>query len=246
VSVVGVDDRLIRVATLVAQHPARPDAPDGIVGVLQRLCGAAAGALGASGVGVNVMAENGERGVNTASDPASEKLDDLQFALGEGPCIDAFAARRPVLVPNLSDGATNRWPIYASAAYDRGVRAAFAFPLQVGAGRLGVLDVFRARPGRLTTDELGQAVTFAEVAMMILLDRQENAAPHRLAHGLDDAIGARAELFQAQGMVMVQLGVSLGEALARIRAYAYVEDRPLAEVARDIVARRLRFDRDQP
>jgi AmiR/NasT family two-component response regulator len=52
----------------------------------------------------------------------------------------------------------------------------------------------------------------------------------------------RAELFQAQGMVMVQLGVSLADALARIRAHAYATNRPLREVAADIVARRLRFD----
>jgi hypothetical protein len=45
-------------------------------------------------------------------------------------------------------------------------------------------------------------------------------------------------------MVVVQLGVSLGDAMARIRAYAYTEDRRLSEVASDIVARRLHFDSD--
>jgi AmiR/NasT family two-component response regulator len=60
----------------------------------------------------------------------------------------------------------------------------------------------------------------------------------------DEAIEDRAELFQAQGMVMVQLGISIGEAMARMRAYAYAHDRRLSEVARDVVARRLRFDPD--
>ena len=63
--------------------------------------------------------------------------------------------------------------------------------------------------------------------------------------GLDEAIEHRAEVFQAQGMVMVQLGVPLAEALVRIRAHAYAHDRPLNKVAADIVARRRRFDQDQ-
>ena len=140
----------------------------------------------------------------------------------------------------------SRWPVYSPAVCDAGVRAVFAFPLQVGAGRLGVLDVFRARPGPLSADELRQALTFAEVAVTTLLDGQSAAAPGTAADGLDEAMDSRVEVFQAQGMVMVQLGIPISDALARMRAHAYAESRPLAEVARDIVARRLRFDRDHP
>ena len=154
--------------------------------------------------------------------------------------------RRPVLVPDLADGAVGRWPIYTPAVYDGGVRAVFAFPLQVGAARLGVLDVFRARSGPLTADELGRALTFADVAVTTLLDGQDAAYPGSAAAGLAEALDSRAELFQAQGMVMVQLGVTLAEALTRMRAYAYAENRPLGEVVLDIVARRLHFDRDHP
>jgi AmiR/NasT family two-component response regulator len=54
----------------------------------------------------------------------------------------------------------------------------------------------------------------------------------------------RAEVDQATGMLTVQLGVPAGEAFARLRAYAYSQDRRLADVAGDIVARRLRLRRD--
>jgi hypothetical protein len=192
------------------------------------------------------MAEDGLRGVTTASDATTEQLEELQFVLGEGPCIDAFDSRSPVFVPDLADGAVSRWPIYTPAVSEGGVRAVFAFPLQVGAARLGVLDVFRPRPGPLTTEELGQALTFAEVAVTTVLDGQDAAYLGSAAAGLDEAMDGRAELFQAQGMVMVQLGVSLVQALTRMRAYAFAEDRPLGEVARDVVARRLSFDRDLP
>jgi hypothetical protein len=240
-----MDDRYARVVALIARQPAGP-AGGGLPGFLQRLCTAAVGALAASGAGLSVLVDDGVRGLSTASDPVTERIEDLQFVLGEGPCIDAFAARRPVLVPDLTNGAGARWPVYTPTARDSGVRAVFAFPLQVGAARLGVLDVFRPRPGPLSTDELRQAFTFAEVAVTTLLDGQEDALSSPAANGLDEAMDSRAQLFQAQGMVMVQLGGSLTEALARMRAYAYAENRPLTDVARDVVARRLHFDRDHP
>jgi hypothetical protein len=64
--------------------------------------------------------------------------------------------------------------------------------------------------------------------------------------GFDEAPGYRAEVYQTQGMIMVQLRVTLDEALLRMRAYAYAQGRPLADVARDVVNRTLHFDRDQP
>jgi len=237
------DDPTAEAMEHVARQPAA-GVLDGVVAALQRLCSAAAGALAASGAGVSVMAEDGARGIAAASDPASARIEELQFVLGEGPCIDAFASRRPILVPDLSDGPAHRWPAYTPAAHDEGVRAVFAFPLQVGAARLGVLDVFRARAGPLTGDQLRQAFAFTDLAVRTLLDGQDDAIPGAAADGLDEAIEHSAELFQAQGMVMVQLGLPLAEALVRIRAYTYAENRRLTDVARDIVARRLRFDPD--
>ena len=244
---VVVDDRIVRVNGLVANEPARAGDRHGVAGMLRRLCSAAERALSASGAGVSVLAGgDGMRGVAAVSEPAYEPLEELQFSLGEGPCLDAFASRQPVLVPDLSDGAMGRWPGYAPALHDNGVRAVFAFPLQIGAARLGALDVFRGEVGSLTADQFRDALTFADVAVTTLLDGQAEAAPGSAADGLDDeVVGQRAELFQAQGMVAVQLGISLVDALARLRAYAYAEDRALGDVARDVVARRVSFDSGQ-
>jgi GAF domain/ANTAR domain len=228
----GVAERFAEVRALVRRQP-RDLHP------LRRVCLAAAGALSASGAGINVMTEDGTRGVCVASDTGSERIEELQFVFGEGPCIDAFAERRPVLTADLSDTAADRWPVYAPAAREGGVRALFAFPLQVGGARLGVMDIFRDRVGHLTGDELGTAFTFADVTVETLLDGEDNRSG---AADLFDA-GQRAVVFQAQGMVMVQLGVSIGEALVRMRAFAFAEDRRLEDVARDVVDRRLRFDR---
>jgi hypothetical protein len=125
-----------------------------------------------------------------------------------------------------------------------GVRAVFAFPLQVGAARLGILDVYRQVAGGLTASELSQGLAFAEVAVQTLLDGQERAARTGVPAGLDEAMSPNYAIYQAQGIVMVDLAVSLADAMARMRAYAFTVDRPLREVADDIVAGRLRLDPD--
>ena len=224
----GGDEYRRAVRRLIDRQPAHLDP-------LQRVCLAAVEALSACGAGISVMDSFGTRGVGVTSDPVTERVEELQFVLGEGPGIDAFAARRPVLTADLADAAVRHWPVYAPAAGGDGVRAAFAFPLQMGAARLGVLDVYRDRVGSLTGAELRTALGLAEITMATLLDLHEDDAAV-----LD--VGHRAALFQAQGMVMVQLGVSIGEALARMRAHAYAEDRRLEEVARDVVDGRLRWD----
>ncbi len=234
-------DRATVIRNLIAAQPGRShDTTE----YLQRVCRTAARALSASGSGISVLTEAGVRGVCAASDPFSEEIEELQFVLGEGPCVDAFNARRPVLIPDLTDGGATRWPMYAPAVQASGVRAVFAFPLQMGAARLGALDVFRDHPGALSDDQLSDAMTFADITMETLLDLHQ--ATDGADTGVADAVDYRAELFQAQGMVMVQIGGTINEATARMRAYAYAENRGLGEIARDVVARKLQFDRDRP
>jgi hypothetical protein len=235
-------NRYSRVEAMISQEPGLPQDSPGVVGGMRRLCGAASRALSAAGCGLTVMAGEGQRGVTAASDEASGRLEELQFTFGEGPCIDAFESQRPVLIADLDNATMNRWPAYAPAVRDQGVRAVFAFPLQIGAAQLGILDVFRARPGMLTADELALALTFAEVAVATLIDGLGSGRQGARADWLRDPLGPRAELFQAQGMVMVQLEVTLVEAMARMRAHAFAHDLRLSDVAALIVARELTFD----
>ncbi len=219
-----------------------PEDPGDVASMLERACMTAVDLLGVSGAGISLMADEGGHRFAAASDPSSRQLEELQFTFGEGPCIDAFTSGRPVLVPDLSDGHGRRWPMYVPAVRERGVRAIFAFPIQIGGSRLGVLDVFRDQPGSLTPEQLSQAVALTDVVLTMTLDGQRRAPAGSLPQGFDEAPGFRAEIAQAQGMIMVQLGISITEALVRLRAYAYAQGRSVSEVARDVVARRLRFD----
>jgi hypothetical protein len=178
-----------------------------------------------------------------ASDRSSAILEELQFEVGEGPCLTAFDTRGPVLVPDLAfDGA--RWPGYTAAAMDHGVRAVFAFPLQMGVARLGALDVYRHRAGELSADRLSTALSFADVARDALLDSFGDLASWEALAA--DHVDGQFEVYQAQGMVMVQLGVSAEVALARLRALAFTLDRRLVDVASDVLARKLVLDMDDP
>lgn len=231
------------VLALIGAEPRLSDDQPNAFGGLKRLCRAASRSLPALGVGVIVMSDAGEPATVASSGPECAAIQELQFTLGEGPCLDAYTLRRPVLTPDLATAARTRWLGYGPAAQDRGVEAVFAFPLQVGAARLGAMDVYRSRAGRLSIASVSRALAFADVAVRSLLDAHRPGETESLP-GLDDVLESRLEIHQAQGMVMIQLGVGLGEAMSRLRAYAFAVDRRLSDVADDIVARRLNLDPD--
>jgi hypothetical protein len=231
------------VCSLVADEPALDGDKPHLGGWMERLCRAAARELDASGVGVSIVAPQGNTTVLAASGPTGDAVEQLQFTLGEGPCLDALAMGWPVLTTDLAGAARTRWPGYAPAVQEHGVRAVFSFPLQLGAARLGAMDVYRDRAGSMSKRSLGQAAAFAAAAMARLLDAQEQSDSEDPAFG--NALDGQFELYQAQGMVQMQLGVSLHEAMVRLRAHAYAHGRPLSEVSADVVARRLSLEPDR-
>ncbi len=144
---------------------------------------------------------------------------------------------------------SRRWPAFTSAARQLGAEAVFAFPLIAGVIRAGVLGLYRGSPGPLSHRQLGDLLILADVATVMLLESAHGDIGDGDGEGLGgqsrDLALHRAEIDQATGMLTVQLGVPAAEAFVRLRAYAYAQDRRLADVAGDIVARRLRLHRDQ-
>jgi hypothetical protein len=184
------------------------------------------------------------------TDAVSEHLAELQLTLGEGPSLDASAFGGPVLASDLdATEAAHRWPAFAPAARQAGAAAVFAFPLRIGAIRAGVMGLYRNRPGSLSDFQLGDALVLADTAALLLLDASGPAAGGPEAgtgpagQPADLALH-RAEIDQATGMLTEQLGIGIAEAFVRLRAYAYARDLRLAELASDIVARRVRLGPD--
>jgi hypothetical protein len=235
--------RYVTARGLIAAEPA--DGLHGLAGSLQRLCRSLTKHLSLRGAAISLMSHTGSHGVAAASDEDIRQIDELQFTTGLGPCHDAFAARRPVLIPDLGSGSGDRWPGYTPAAVASGVGAVFAFPLHVGAVALGVLDLYASRPGTLPDRHVAMALTFAQLATETLLDGDATTPEGELEPSLDMALDSRAEIAQAQGMLTVSLRVGLTEALVRMRAYAYAHDQPLIELAREILAGREHLEVDE-
>jgi len=212
-----------------------------------RLVDLCSDSLPVTGVGLSWMtADDRSAGLVAASDGVAVRLDDLQFTLGEGPCVDASRSGRPVLVPDLASrdpvrGSDGRWPGFTPEALAEGVAAVFALPLRVGGIRVGVLDLYRDVPGPLPEVALADALAFAGAATSLLLHLQvadpDGGTPAPWTTSLADY---RAIVHQATGIVSVTAGISLTDALVRLRALAWSQRRPVDEVSGDIVAGRLR------
>ncbi|HEY7594476.1 MAG TPA: GAF and ANTAR domain-containing protein [Actinophytocola sp.] len=212
-----------------------------------RLCAVCLSALPVSGVGVALMTVDGPSGVVlAATDERARQLEELQFALGEGPCVEASGGGRPVLEPDLVVAGSPRWPRFGAAVLDAGVHAIFAFPLHVGAVRVGVLDLYRDSAGRLTGPDLVEALAFADAATVVVLNLQNHDGVEDTPSALIEPIDGRAVVHQATGMIAIQLGITLAEALLRLRAHAYAAGRKVSGIAADVVDRRLRFDDGEP
>ncbi|HKY47646.1 MAG TPA: GAF and ANTAR domain-containing protein [Acidimicrobiia bacterium] len=208
----------------------------------KRLCEVCSEVTGMSGAGIMLMSGEVPQGAVCTTDQVSKLIEDLQFMLGEGPCVDAFNLARPVLEPDLIQPVVPRWMAFSVPAIAAGVRAVFGFPLQVGAVRLGALNLYRDQPGPLSDDQHADALVMADVSAAAVLMMQANAPPGKLAIELETGADFRYVVHQASGMVAAQLDVSIGQAMIRLRGYSFANDRPLIEVAQDVVARRLRLD----
>lgn len=195
-----------------------------------------------SGAGIILMSGDRPQGSVCTTDDVSALIEDLQYTLGEGPCVDVFRDHRPVLEPNLAEPTTTRWVAFTPPAVEAGARAVFGFPLEVGGVRLGALNFYRDRPGPLTDEQHADALVLAGVAARTVIGMQAGAEPGSLGAELEIGTNFQFVVHQSSGMVAVQLGVSVAEALVRLRAYAFGHDQLVADVATQVVARRLRFD----
>ena len=158
----------------------------------EQICRACVVGLDIDGAAISLHTASTLRETLFATDATADLLEDLQFSLGEGACIEASRTGRPVLVPDMTDTAdTSRWPIYASAAMEAGVGAVFALPLQWGTMNLGVLDLYRSTPGSLGRTQLLDARGAADTAALLLLGLRTDPGDEQ---PWDESWSSRAEI----------------------------------------------------
>ena len=223
-----------------------------------RICQACVEALPIDGAAITMMTGADRQEPVCASDELSGRIDELQFSLGEGPCVEAYATGRPVLISDLRDGGVDqRWPVFSVNARRTAARGLYVLPLQMGAIKVGVMDLYSLAPGLLQQDQLTGALRGADAALMTLLGRRGSDGSGGSGGSGDGSDGSgdgvppfaisrfplhRAEVHQATGMIVAQADVTAETALAMLRAFAFAHERSIDEVARDVVARRLRFE----
>ena len=220
------------------------------------LCLASVGLFGVDGAAVSMVFDGASRGTFGSSSETSRRLDEYQFTFGEGPCLDAVAARAPVMVSDLDSPHGRRWPAFTGAALEEGIRGVFAVPIMLTSVCVGALDLFRDTPGPLERDQLAGAAMAAQLASLTLLDLIAGDASGDPRHmdpnepsGAEDAWGRladmdRIEVYQATGMLISQLDVGPAEALVRLRAHAIATDQTASQVALAILGRSLVLERD--
>jgi hypothetical protein len=209
----------------------------------ERIAALCVRSLGVTGAGISMVTTIGNRGVVCATDDVAAQIEDLQFTLGEGPCVDAVHSGAPVLVDDLDepgDIIVERWPAFMAGAANIGVKALFAFPLRIGAMSVGAIDLYRDRSGELTNDQLTAGLLAADAAALALLGLDAELED-QFADCLDNRSTYQLQVHQATGMVQVQLGVKTEDAFLMLRARAFATGRRIADVATDVVARRIRF-----
>lgn len=207
-------------------------------------CEVCADFLDVSGAAITIM--TGEVAAPMcASNAAAGSMEDAQLIAGEGPSHDAFRFGRSVHVPALDGSTSARWPTFGEAAAEHGIGAAFAYPLATAGASVGVLSLYHTEPGSLTLGQSADAMSMVQVLTEAVLSLQDDAPTGSFAPVIDHVVAYRAEIYQASGIVAVQLGIGADEALARLRAYAFARDTALDVLASAIVEGRLRLDDDE-
>ncbi|MGW7262209.1 GAF domain-containing protein [Streptomyces sp. NPDC054842] len=201
--------------------------------------------LGVSGVAVTVRAGATPNELVWATPGASTALEDAQFTLGQGPGPDVSRTHSAVLVPDVSELAQDRWPMLRPTLETYGIRALFCLPLTLGGACLGTLTLQRATAGDLAVPAMNDLLLLSRALTAVIA----SPPPGQLAAFAEAR--APSDLYwgavhQATGMISVQAGVSLADALLLLRAHAFQQGRSTVQVADDVVARRLRFSHEGP
>jgi GAF domain/ANTAR domain len=232
------DGRRARIVAAVTEK----DTAAGAGELIARLCRFAVDEMALSGCALVLMSGAESASMLAGAGRHASTVTGLQMELGEGPCLQARVSGVPVFLPDLAAGDANRWPAFAAAALAVGVHAEFSLPLTTGRGGIGTLDLCRDRPGMLSEEHLADALVTADIARDAVLYQQYTPGGGGVAELLDMGGTDRLVIHQATGMIAAQLNDTTSNALARLRAAAFASGRPMYDIARDVVERRMRFD----
>lgn len=191
----------------------------------------------ALGAGIMLRGEDGQLGFAAASDDHIHQIEMIQHRVDEGACHDAFVTGEPQLVGDLAT--ESRWPHYTGRARQLGVAAVLAVPMYVAGQKIGALNIYRRQPTDWTEQDRDNAEILASMGAAYIYFSARLQEQIELAEQLQYALDSRVVIEQAKGYLMSQRSLTDRDAIELIRDHARSNHRRLAEVAQDILARRI-------
>jgi len=200
-------------------------------------------AIGVDGAGLSLLTPE-HRGPVCAHGAFASLGEDLQFSLGEGPCIDALQGSKVIEVTDLASDESMRWPMFTGQMSEAGAGSMASFPLRIGGARFGALTLYRSAHGALSTDQVADCYVIAQLTAHLIVAEQARIGGDLVISDLEAGFTRMEQMHQATGMIMAQLSIGAEDALARLRGAAYSAQLSALELATDIVAGRVVLPRD--
>ena len=189
---------------------------------------------GVAAVGLLLADHHGQLQFMAASDEQTKLLELFQVQHHEGPCLDAYLTRAPVLNADLRE-AGDQWPLFAPRAAQVGFRSVHAIPLRLRSTVIGALNLFGTGSGGLGPGEVRVVQALADVATIGLLQERAIHRGEILTEQLQGALNSRVLIEQSKGALARTHGVTVDEAYERMRRYARNHNRKLKDIAQAVL-----------
>lgn len=206
-----------------------------LVDFLHKLTDHAAAVSGAEAVGLMLADQQGQLRYMAASNETGKMLELFQLQNAEGPCLDCFSTRDPVINADLA-AASDRWPKFAPAAIAAGFQSVHAFPMRLRDSVIGALNLFGHADVAFKEEEVRVVQALADVATIGLLQERSIARSDSLTEQLQGALNSRIVIEQAKGALARQEGTTPAAAFELMRSEARQTRRRLVDVATDVIA----------
>jgi len=187
---------------------------------------------GSTGAGVSIIDQDNRRS-SGSTDERVLQADNLQYELGEGPCLTAAAERRLIRIDDLSTD--RRWPRWGRKAAKLGLRAAMSAPLVAADASLGAIKVYAEGPDAFDARSERLLTLFATQAALLVANLQTHERAKRLSDGMRQAVHGRDVINVAKGVLMGRNAVNEEAAFGILLARAAEDGTTLADAARSVV-----------
>jgi GAF domain-containing protein len=197
--------------------------------------------LDADAAGLMLVDQRGSLEVAAASTEESRLLELFELQNDQGPCLDCYREGQPVTNIDPVE-AERRWPLFGAAIRGTRFSSVHAVPLRLRDQTIGAMNLFLARPGTLSRDDIALSQGLADIATIGLLQERAIRQQQLLSEQLQGALNSRIAIEQAKGMLAERHGVDMGTAFQILRERARHTGVRLASVADGVIGGSLTFD----